>query len=75
MTDIAQPALGALGAEDFARLVDQLPVVVWSTDVQLRVTSRYGGVLAAFGLAPGGSPENQPKKSMIPALSSECVLT
>ena len=43
----------AIGADHFTRLVAQLPVIVWSTDPALRVTSRYGGGLATFGLAAG----------------------
>src|SRR5262245_15775604 len=39
-----------IGADDFTRLVAQLPVIVWSTDTTLRVTSRYGGGLAMFGI-------------------------
>ena len=42
-----------IGAEHFTRLVAQLPVIVWSTDTDLRVTSRYGGGLAPFGYPPG----------------------
>lgn len=42
-----------IGAPHFIRLVDQLPVIVWSTDTDLRVTSRYGGGLAPFGHSPG----------------------
>lgn len=49
---MSHTAIG-IGAENFTRLVAQLPVIVWSTDTDLRVTSRYGGGLAPFGLAPG----------------------
>lgn len=42
-----------IGTEHFTRLVSQLPVIVWSTDSELRLTSRYGGGLAPFGYAPG----------------------
>ncbi len=42
-----------IGADHFSRLVAQLPVIVWSTDTKLHVTSRYGGGLAPFGLAAG----------------------
>jgi len=48
MTDITLATLVgplALGAEHLARLVDQLPVAVWSTDTALRVTSTRGGAL------------------------------
>jgi hypothetical protein len=42
-----------IGAPHFIRLVDQLAVIVWSTDTELRVTSRYGGGLAPFGHSSG----------------------
>lgn len=34
-------------------VVDQLPVVVWATDADLRFTMSFGGGLTAFGLEPG----------------------
>lgn len=37
---------GGLDPTQLGRLVDQLPVLVWSTDEDLRLTSRYGGGLA-----------------------------
>jgi hypothetical protein len=40
---------GALDADQLGRLVDQLPVLLWSTDRELRVTSRHGGGLARLG--------------------------
>ena len=50
---MTESALGALGLSgdlwlgQFARLVDRLPVVLWSTDPQLRITAiRGGGALA-----------------------------
>jgi len=42
-----------IGAEHFTRLVAQLPVILWSTDSELHLTSRYGGGLAPFGAVPG----------------------
>jgi PAS domain S-box-containing protein len=39
--------------EHFTRLVAQLPVIVWSTDTALHVTSRYGGGLTPFGQVAG----------------------
>src|SRR5262249_5974233 len=42
-----------IGADHFTRLVAQLPVIVWSTDTALHVTSRYGGGLTAIGQAVG----------------------
>lgn len=56
MPDSAPAALGTAGGfglEHFARLVGHLPVVVWSTDAELNMTSRYGGALAALGITPG----------------------
>ncbi|MGH7520298.1 MAG: PAS domain-containing protein [Gemmatimonadales bacterium] len=50
-SNMSQTALG-IGAEHFTRLVAQLPVIVWSTDTELRLTSRYGGALAP-GQTPG----------------------
>src|SRR6266571_2531244 len=38
-------AFGTLDLEYLGRLVDQLPVLLWSTDEELRVTSRRGGGL------------------------------
>jgi PAS domain S-box-containing protein len=52
MTEIALGALGLSGdlwLGQFARLVDRLPVVLWSTDQQLRITAIRGG-----GALPGG---------------------
>ena len=47
-----QTAVG-IGAEHFTRLVAQLPVIVWSTDTDLHMTSRYGGGLAPFARPAG----------------------
>jgi len=48
----ARAAFGALDLDQLARLVDQLPVLLWSTDEQLRVTSRRGGGLDLLGPVP-----------------------
>lgn len=56
MTDITLATLAsplALGAEHLARLVDQLPVAVWSTDAALRVTSTRGAALRTVHAGPG----------------------
>lgn len=56
MTDSAFAALGSpasLGGQHIARLLNELPVIVWSTDAELRITSHYGGALAQFGLSAG----------------------
>src|SRR5258705_12866986 len=42
-----------IGTEHLTRLLSQLPALMWSTDTDLQVTSRYGGVLAGFGHQPG----------------------
>lgn len=42
-----------IDAEHLTRLLAHLPVIVWSTDMRLRVTSRYGGALVELGSAPG----------------------
>src|SRR5690349_13692940 len=42
-----------IGSEHLAKLLGQLPAVMWSTDADLLITSRYGGVVAAFGHQPG----------------------
>ena len=42
-----------IGTEHLTRLLSQLPALMWSTDTDLQVTSRYGGVLAVFGQEPG----------------------
>ncbi len=44
---------GGLDPTQLGRLMDQLPVLVWSTDEDLRLTSRYGGGLALVGPVPG----------------------
>ena len=52
MTDAAVATLsgfGVLDPEQLGRLIDQLPVVLWSTDRELRMLSRRGGGLALFG--------------------------
>ncbi len=49
---MTQTVMG-IGADHFTRLMAQLPVIVWSTDTTLHVTSRYGGGLATFGLGSG----------------------
>jgi len=58
MTDAAIAAFsgpGGLDAEQLGRLVDQLPVLIWSSDQDLRITSRRGGGLAL--LAPPTAPD------------------
>jgi len=55
MTDTALNALagfGTLDPDQLGQLVDQLPVLLWSTDRDLRVTSRRGGALARLGPMP-----------------------
>ena len=52
MADAAVAALsgfGALDPDQLGHLIDQLPVVLWSTDRDLRMLSRRGGGLALFG--------------------------
>jgi PAS domain S-box-containing protein len=46
-------AFGTLDLEYLGRLVDQLPVLLWSTDEELRVTSRRGGGLGLLVRPPG----------------------
>jgi two-component system, NarL family, sensor histidine kinase UhpB len=61
MARVATPAAtayGALDAGQLARLVDQLPVLLWSTDTQLRVTSRRGGGLSLLGSIPSPPSED-----------------
>lgn len=55
MTDIARATFSGAGLDQtqLTRLVDLLPVLVWSTDEELRLTSRYGGGLAFLGPVPG----------------------
>src|SRR5258705_11946266 len=47
-----------IGTEHLTRLLSQLPALMWSTDTDLQLTSRYGGVLAGVGREPGavGAP-------------------
>jgi len=53
----APSRFGALDPEQLGRLVDQLPVLLWSTDDELRVTSRRGGGLAL--LATMSTPDHE----------------
>jgi PAS domain S-box-containing protein len=52
----APSRFGTLDPQQLGRLVDQLPVLLWSTDDDLRVTSRRGGGLAL--LAPMSTPDH-----------------
>jgi len=55
VTDAAIAAFsgpGGLDPEQLGRLVDQLPVLLWSSDLDLRVTSRRGGGLALLDPPP-----------------------
>jgi len=45
-------AFGTLDLQHLGRLVDQLPVLLWSADDELRVTSRRGGGLDLLGPPP-----------------------
>jgi two-component system, NarL family, sensor histidine kinase UhpB len=58
MTHVAAPpsGFGTLDPEHLGRLVDQLPILLWSTDEELRVTSRRGGGFAL--LAPMSTREH-----------------
>src|SRR5204863_412495 len=42
-------SIGTLDAEQLGRLVDQLPILLWSTDTALRITFLRGGGLALMG--------------------------
>src|SRR6266704_194582 len=42
-----------IAAEHLIKLVNQMPAVMWSTDADLQLTSRCGGVLAMFDHLPG----------------------
>src|SRR6266700_3868543 len=42
-----------IAAEHLIKLVNQMPAVMWSTDADLQLTSRSGGVLAVFDQLPG----------------------
>jgi PAS domain S-box-containing protein len=53
------PAFGRLDPEQLGRLVDQLPVLLWSTDAELRITSRRGGGLALAGVGSLPSTEGE----------------
>ena len=41
-----------IATEHLVKLVNQMPAVMWSTDADLLLTSRCGGVLAQFGHLP-----------------------
>src|SRR3990170_1411416 len=49
----SRPAVADEGGWPERLVVDQLPVVVWATDADLRFTMSFGGGLAALGLEPG----------------------
>src|SRR5258705_2874136 len=42
-----------IGTEHLTRLLSQLPALMWSTDTDLQLTSRYGGGLAVVGAEAG----------------------
>src|ERR1044072_294660 len=42
-----------IGAEHFAKLLSQLPALMWSTDSDLLITSRWGGAIKVFGHSEG----------------------
>src|SRR5205809_3034454 len=42
-----------IATEQLIKLVNQMPAVMWSTDADLLLTSRCGGVLAMFDHLPG----------------------
>ncbi|MGH2685812.1 MAG: PAS domain-containing sensor histidine kinase [Actinomycetota bacterium] len=55
-TDPTLPAYGSSDPSDPLRLLlEHLPVGVWTTDLELRVTSALGAGLHALGLEPDGS--------------------
>jgi len=45
----ASGGFASLAADQIGRLVDQLPVIVWHTDRDLRLRSRRGGALSLLG--------------------------
>jgi hypothetical protein len=45
----ASGGFASLAADQIGRLVDQLPVIVWHTDRDLRIRSRRGGALSLLG--------------------------
>src|SRR2546425_4377903 len=46
-------AVTQIATEHLIKLVNQMPAVMWSTDADLLLTSRCGGVLAMFDHLPG----------------------
>ena len=42
-----------IGAEHFAKLLSQLPALMWSTDSDLLITSRWGGAIKLLGHSEG----------------------
>src|ERR1044072_9587969 len=42
-----------IGAAHFAKLLSQLPALMWSTDSDLLITSRWGGAIKVFGHSEG----------------------
>lgn len=61
MTDVARSALsrfGDVGPGPLGRIVDQLPLLLWTADADLRVTSRRGGALELLDVGPTRGDEN-----------------
>lgn len=62
-----------IGGEHFLRLVAQLPVILWSTDTELHLTSQYGGGLAPFDL-PAGAIDGPQIEAFVDAADAPIVL-
>ena len=62
-----------IGAEQLTRLLSQLPALMWSTDGDLLITSRWGGALNALG-HPQGPIEATPVGSFVDDADRETVI-
>jgi two-component system, NarL family, sensor histidine kinase UhpB len=66
-------AVTPIATEHLIKLVNQMPAIMWSTDAELRLTSRVGGVLAQFGHLPG-NVEGTPIGTYVDDRDRETVL-
>src|SRR5438552_2711468 len=62
-----------IATEHLVKLVNQIPAVMWSTDADLLLTSRCGGVVAQFGHLPA-TIEGIPIGTFVDAPDREIVL-
>jgi len=62
-----------IGAEHLAKLLSQLPALMWSTDGDLLITSRWGGAIKVFG-HPEGPVEATPVGTFVDPADRDTVI-